>query len=139
MCNIEDCFPPCTVPSVPRLLSVTLILSDGFELNWLPPREPNGRPQYEIEYGTDGTNFTTAYSWSHETYYNLTGLQHTTTYHIRVSAVNVFTSNGVPLRTRSSTITANIQPLGPGKDNRRATRGSRYSEACLIQPHMCRS
>ena len=107
--------PLCTVPSVPRLLSVTRILSDGFELNWIPPREPNGRPQYEIEYGTDDTNFTTAYTWSRHTHYNLTGLLQNTQYHIRVLAVNVFTSDGVPLRTRSSTITASIPPLEPGK------------------------
>ena len=91
----------CTAPSVPRLLSVTRIFSDGFELNWLPPREPNGRPVYEIEYGTDGTNFTTVDTGSNNTYYNLTGLQHNTTYYIRVVAVNYFTP-GLPLRGNES-------------------------------------
>ena len=96
----------CTAPSVPRLLSVTRILSDGFELHWLPPREPNGRPVYEIEYGTDDTNFTTVDTGSNDTYYNLTGLQHNTTYYIRVVPVNNPTFGGVPLRgNESETVT----------------------------------
>ena len=107
----------CTVPSVPRLLSVTRNLSDGFELNWLPPREPNGRPVYEIEYGTDDTNFTTVDTVSRDTYYNLTGLQHSTTYYIRVVAVNYITLNGVPLRgNESETVTGIVRPA-PGKDD----------------------
>ena len=101
----------CTVPSVPRLLSVTRNLSDGFELNWLPPREPNGRPVYEIEYGTDDTNFTTVDTGSRDTYYNLTGLQQNTTYYIRVVAVNYITFGGLPLRgNESETVTGVIIP-----------------------------
>ena len=101
----------CTVPSVPRLLSVTRILSDGFELNWIPPREPNGRPQYEIEYGTDDTNFTTVDTGSRDTYYNLTGLLQNTTYYIRVLAVNYFRSGGVPVRgDESETVSGIIIP-----------------------------
>ena len=99
-----------TVPSVPRLLSVTHILSDGFELHWLPPREPNGRPVYEIEYGTDDTNFTTVDTRGQETYYNLTGLQQNTTYYIRVVAVNYLTFGGLPLRGNESEIVTGIVP-----------------------------
>ena len=99
-----------TAPSVPRLLSVTRILSDGFELNWLPPREPNGRPVYEIEYGTDDTNFTTVDTGSGDTYYNLTGLQHSTTYYIRVVAVNYFPFGGAPLRGNESEVVTGIVP-----------------------------
>ena len=107
----------CTAPSVPRLLSVTRILSDGFELNWLPPSEPNGRPVYEIEYGTDDTNFTTVDTGSGDTYYNLTGLQHNTTYYIRVVAVNYLTFGGLTLRgNESETVTGVIMPE-PGKDD----------------------
>ena len=103
--------PPCTVPSVPRLLLVNRNLSDGFELNWLPPREPNGRPVYEIEYRTDGTNFTTVDTGSGDTYYNLTGLQHNTTYYIRVVAVNHNTFDGVQLRgEKSETATGVVMP-----------------------------
>ena len=102
------------------MLSVTRILSDGFELNWLPPREPNGRPVYEIEYGTDDTNFTTVDTGSGDTHYNLTGLQQNTTYYIRVSAFNVITSDGVPLVTRSSSIKVILSPNGLGSEGRRA-------------------
>ena len=100
-----------TVPSVPRLLSVTRNLSDGFELNWLPPREPNGRPVYEIEYRIDDTNFTTVDTGSGDTYYNLTGLQHNTTYYIRVVAVNLFRFGAAPLRGNESETITGIVPL----------------------------
>ena len=105
-----------TVPSVPRLLSVTRIPSDGFELNWLPPREPNGRPVYEIEYGTDDTNFTTVDTGSGDTHYNLTGLQHNTTYYIRVVAVNYNTFGGAPLRGEKSETAIGILMPEPGGD-----------------------
>ena len=110
------CILLCTAPSFPRLLSVTRILSDGFELNWLPPREPNGRPQYEIEYGTDDTNFTTVDTGSGDTYYNLTGLLQNTTYYIRVLAVNYITFNGVPLRGNESETVSGIIIPEPGED-----------------------
>ena len=106
----------CTAPSVPRLLSVTRILSDGFELNWVLPREPNGRPQYEIEYGTDDTNFTTVDTGNRDTHYNLTGLLQNTTYYIRVLAVNYFTSDGVPLRGDESETVSGIIIPEPGED-----------------------
>ena len=97
-------------------MSVTRILSDGFELNWLPPREPNGTPQYAIEYGTNNTNFTTVDTGSGDTYYNLTGLQQNTTYYIRVVAVNYTPFNGASFRgNESNTITGIILPeLGEG-------------------------
>ena len=68
---------------------------------------------YEIEYGTDDTNFTTVDTRSRDTYYNLTGLQHNTTYYIRVVAVNYITFNGVPLRgngTETLTMSLASQP-----------------------------
>ena len=68
---------------------------------------------YEIEYGTDDTNFTTMDTGSGDTHYNLTGLQHNTTYHIRVVAVNYITFNGVPMRgngTETLTMTLASQP-----------------------------
>ena len=111
----------CTAPSVPRLLSVTRILSDGFELNWLPPREPNGRPVYEIEYGTDDTNFTTVDTGSGDTYYNLTGLQQNTTYYIRVVAVNYRTFGGEPLRGNESETITGVVISQPGEDIHRRT------------------
>ena len=66
---------------------------------------------YEIEYGTDDTNFATVDKGSGDTYYNLTGLQHNTTYYIRVVAVNYITFNGVPLRGNESNTIAGIMLL----------------------------
>ena len=72
---------------------------------------------YEIEYGTDDTNFTTVNTGINDTYYNLTGLQHNTTYYIRVVALNYFRFGGEPLRgNESETITVVIMPE-PGKDD----------------------
>ena len=71
---------------------------------------------YEIEYGTDDTNFTTVDTGSGDIYYNLTGLQQNTTYYIRVVAVNYRTFGGVPLRgNESETITGVVIPQ-PGED-----------------------
>ena len=56
---------------------------DGVELNWMPPREPNGELHYIIQYGSNTTN-----TASNLTYYNLTGLVNGTTYNITVIAVN---------------------------------------------------
>ena len=72
---------------------------------------------YEIEYGTDGTNFTTVGTGSGDTHYNLTGLQHNTTYYIRVVAVNNFPFGGAPLRgNESETVTGVVRPE-PGEDD----------------------
>ena len=73
---------------------------------------------YEIEYGTDDTNFTTVDTGSRDTHYNLTGLQHNTTYHIRVVAVNYITFDGVPLRGNESNTITGIMLLSwlPGED-----------------------
>ena len=59
------------------------MFQDGVELNWIPPREPNGELHYIIQYGSNTTNTT-----SNLTYYNLTGLVNGTTYNITVMAVN---------------------------------------------------
>ena len=61
----------------------TRVFQDGVELNWIPPREPNGELHYIIQYGFNTTNTT-----SNLTYYNLTGLVNGTTYNITVMAVN---------------------------------------------------
>ena len=73
---------------------------------------------YEIEYGTDDTNFTTVDTGSRDTHYNLTGLQHNTTYYIRVVAVNYITFGGVPLRGNESNTITGIMLLSwlPGED-----------------------
>ena len=66
----------------------TRVFQDGVELNWIPPREPNGELHYIIQYGSNTTNTT-----SNLTYYNLTGLVNGTTYYITVMAVNSAGSN----------------------------------------------
>ena len=67
---------PFTVPSAARDLTITRVFDDGVELNWIPPREPNGDIRhYIIKYTTqDGTQqeFNTT---SNINYYNLTGLE----------------------------------------------------------------
>ena len=115
-------------------MSVTRILSDGFELNWIPPREPNGRPQYEIEYGTDDTNFTTVDTGSRDTYYNLTGLLQNTTYYIRVLAVNYITFNGVPLRGNESETVSGIIIPELGEDAHwRTAKNEHYTVTCVAK------
>ena len=79
-----------TAPSPPRHLTRTRVFDDGIELNWIPPREPNGDIRhYIIKYTTqDGTQQETN-TTNNTIYYNLTGLERGQTYHIiRVVAVN---------------------------------------------------
>ena len=47
----------CTAPSPPRNITINRVCNDGIELNWIPPREPNGDIRhYVIKYTTqDGT------------------------------------------------------------------------------------
>ena len=79
-----------TAPSPPRHLTRTRVFDDGIEINWIPPREPNGDIRhYIIKYTTqDGTQqeINTA---NNINYYNLTGLERGQTYNnITVVAVN---------------------------------------------------
>ena len=79
----------CTAPSPPRNLTITRVFDDGIELNWMPPREPNGDIRhYVIKYTTqDGTQEIN--TRNNINYYNLTGLVKGQTYkNIRVVAVN---------------------------------------------------
>ena len=79
-----------TDPSPPRYLTINRVCDDGIELNWIPPREPNGDIQhYIIKYTTpDGTQQEID-TTNNINYYNLTGLERGQTYHIiRVVAVN---------------------------------------------------
>ena len=78
-----------TGPSQSRRLSITRMFHNGFELNWLPPTEPNGEVHYVIEYKReDSGNWTSVNTTSNSTHYNLTGLHCDTNYTIRVVAVN---------------------------------------------------
>ena len=74
-------------PSAPRYPSIIGDDTDGIELNWIPPLEPNGDVYYLIEYN-DGINTASVNTSSGSIYCHLTGLQRGVTYNITVVAVN---------------------------------------------------
>ena len=74
-------------PSAPRYPCIIGDDTEGIELNWIPPLEPNGDVYYLIEYN-DGINNVSVNTSSESTYLNLTGLQRGVTYKITVVAVN---------------------------------------------------
>ena len=78
-----------TAPSPPRHLTITRPFVDGIELNWIPPREPNGDIRhYIIKYTTQDGKQQEINTTNNVNYYNLTGLERGQTYIIRVVAVN---------------------------------------------------
>ena len=80
----------CTGPSPPRDLTITRVLDDGIELNWIPPRKPNGDIRYYIiKYTTQDGTQQEINTTNNINYYNLTGLERGQTYNnITVVAVN---------------------------------------------------
>ena len=80
----------CTAPSPPRHLTITRMFDDGIELNWIPPREPNGDiRRYIIKYFTQNRTQQEINTTNNINYYNLTGLERGQTYNnITVVAVN---------------------------------------------------
>ena len=79
-----------TGPSRPRILTISRASGKWIELNWIPPREPNGDIRhYIIKYtAQDGTQ-QRINTGNNINYYNLTGLKRKQTfYEIRVIAVN---------------------------------------------------
>ena len=78
-----------TAPSPPRHLTRTRVFHDGIELNWIPPREPNGDIRYyNITYTTQDGAQQEINTTNNINYYNLTGLERGQTYNITVVAVN---------------------------------------------------
>ena len=78
-----------TAPSPPRHLTITRVFDDGIELNWIPPREPNGDIQhYIIQYTAQDGKKQKINTTNNITYYNLTGLEKEQTYNITVVVVN---------------------------------------------------
>ena len=75
-------------PSAPRHPCIIGDDTDGIELNWIPPLQPNGDVHYLIQYKNDGNTTASVNTLSESTYYNLTGLQRGVTYNITVVAVN---------------------------------------------------
>ena len=74
-------------PSAPRHTCIIGDDTDGIELNWIPPLEPNGDVYYLVEYD-DGYTTDSVNASSESTYFNLTGLRGRVTYSITVVAVN---------------------------------------------------
>ena len=79
-----------TDPSPPRHLAITRVFDDGIELNWIPPREPNGDIRhYIIKYTPQDGTQQEINTTNDINYYNLTGLERGQTYNnIKVVAVN---------------------------------------------------
>ena len=79
-----------SAPSPPRHLTRTRVFDDGMELNWIPPREPNGDIRhYIIKYTTQNGTQQEINTTNNINYYNLTGLKRGQTYNnITVVAVN---------------------------------------------------
>ena len=79
-----------TAPSPPRHLTITRVFDDCIELNWMPPREPNGDIRhYIVKYTTQDGTQQEINTTNNINYYNLTGLERGQTYNtIRVIAVN---------------------------------------------------
>ena len=79
-----------TVPTPPQTVTITRVLKDSAELNWLPPTEPNGEVHYVIYYTPEGGTEQSIDTGSDLTHYNLTGLERNRVYfNISVQAVNL--------------------------------------------------
>ena len=87
---LDDAVPILpTVPTAPRMLSITRIMEAGIELNLLPPIAPNGEVHYVIYYTPEGGTEHSIDTGSNLTHYNLTGLERNKVYaNIAVQAVN---------------------------------------------------
>ena len=78
-----------SVPTPPRDATITRVLTDSVELNWLPPTDPNGEVHYVIYYTPEGGTEQSIDTGSNLTHYNLTGLERNRVYtNIAVQAVN---------------------------------------------------
>ena len=101
---------PITVPTAPQTVTITRMLQDGVELNWLPPTEPNGEVHYVIYYTPKGGTEQSIDTGSDLTHYNLTGLERNRVYtNIAVQAVNIIG------RSERSTVIAQYNHTLPGE------------------------
>ena len=99
-----------TVPTAPQTVTITRVLQDGVELNWLPPAEPNGEVHYVIYYTPEGGTEQSIDTGSDLTHYNLTGLERNRVYtNIAVQAVNIIG------RSERSTVIAQYNHTPPGE------------------------
>ena len=124
-----------TDPSPPRNATITRVLQDGVELNWLPPTEPNGEVHYVVEYKReDSGSWTSVNTTSDITHYNLTGLDSGTNYTIRVVAVkgagrasNIPTACSTATPTASSTATPTASSTATATASSTATPTARLT------------
>ena len=80
--------------SPPRNVTITGVFQKGIQLNWIPPKDPNGDIMcYNIRYTTPGGPKQVD-TPSNINYYNLTDLTEGQTYTIRVAAFNSITGFG---------------------------------------------
>ena len=93
-------------------MTVTRVLQDGVELNWLPPTEPNGEVHYVIEYKREDSGNWTSANTTSETHYNLTGLLSGTNHTVRVVAVK--SVGRQPITFASNSASVNILGLVAG-------------------------
>ena len=79
-----------SVPTAPRLLTVVRSTSTSVELNWIPPRHPNGVIHYEIDYSTNESfvDSTTINIASNNTYHTVPVVPELPRHYFRVVAVN---------------------------------------------------
>ena len=79
-----------SVPTAPRLLTVARNTSTSVDLNWIPPRRPNGVIHYEIEYSTSGSfvESTTINTRINSTYHKVPDVREFPRHYFRVVAVN---------------------------------------------------
>ena len=105
-----------TVPDAPTGLMATAVSDTQIDLAWEAPTRTGGAgltiTRYEVEFSTDGTNFTDLYTtYDGSTFsYSHTGLSAGTTYHYRVAAVNSAGTTGA----YASTSTATMEDSGGG-------------------------
>jgi protein tyrosine phosphatase len=97
-CTDHNVSSPCemtvttteSAPTAPRLLTVVRSTSTSVDLNWIPPRHPNGVIHYEIEYSTNKSfvDSTTINTESNSTYHTVSDVPEFPRYYFRVVAVN---------------------------------------------------
>ena len=139
-----------TDPTPPRHITITRVFQGGFELNWLPPTEPNGEVHYVIEYKReDSGNWTSVNTTSDSTHYNLTGLHSGTNYTIRVAAVNsagraiirltvsstatsTASSTATPTASSTATSTASSTATPTASSTATPTASSKYTAVCSV-------
>ena len=81
---------PASAPTAPRLLTVVRSTSTSVDLNWIPPRHPNGVIHYEVEHSTS-ENFvqsTTINTGTNSTYHTVSDVPEFPQLYFRVMAVN---------------------------------------------------